>query len=141
MDVTADAVLLPSHHQGDLAVGLQAHQSVDHVTAGLFQLFRPDDVVLLIETGLQFYQHGNLFAVLCGLRQRGDDRRIAADPVQGLFDGKHIRILRRLSHKPDHRLKGLVRMMQQDIPFLDLVKNGSLFHELGHGLGFVFFRF
>ena len=108
------------------------------MTAGLFQLFRPDDVVLLIETGLQFYQHGNLFAVLCGLRQRGDDRRIAADPVQSQFDCKHIRVLRRLSHEPDHRLKGLVGMMQQNVSLLNLVKNGAFSHELRHGLGFVF---
>ena len=138
MDITADAVLLPSHHQSDLAVGLQAHQSVNDMAAGLFQLFRPDDVILLIETGLQLHQHGNLLAVLCGLCQRGDDRRIAADPVQSLLDGQHIRILRRLSHEPDHRLKGLVGMMQQNVSLLNLVKNGAFSHELRHGLGFVF---
>ena len=52
MYITADAILLFSDNQCNLAVGLQADQTIDNMTARFFQLSRPNDVVFLIETRL-----------------------------------------------------------------------------------------
>ena len=52
MDIPSDAVLFPPHHQGNLPVGLKPHQSIDHMTACLFQHLCPDNVILLIKAGL-----------------------------------------------------------------------------------------
>ena len=44
------------------------------MTSRLLQLFRPDNIVLLVKPGLQLDQHGYLLAVLRGLRERSDNR-------------------------------------------------------------------
>ena len=111
MNITADAVLFSSYHQGDLTVGFQTHQTIDYMSARLLQHLRPDDIVLLIETGLQLHQNRNLLAVLCRLGQSCDDRRITADTVQCLLDSQYLRIVGRVLYKLHHRIKGLVRMM------------------------------
>ena len=46
--IRPDAVLLPAHHQRDLAVGLQPHQPVDDMASRLLQHPSPDDIVLLV---------------------------------------------------------------------------------------------
>ena len=53
MNIAADSVLFPADHQCDLAVCFKANETIDHMTACLFQFFRPYNVVLLIETGFQ----------------------------------------------------------------------------------------
>ena len=95
----------------------------------------PYDIVLLIEASLQLHQHRHLFAVLGGQGQGRDDWRIAADPVQGLLDGQDFRIPGCLADELHHRLKGLVGMMEQDIPFPDIGKDVVLIHERRHRLG------
>ena len=74
MHITADAILLPANHKRDLAVGFQAYQTIDDMAACFLQHLRPDDIVLLIEAGLQLYKDGNLLAVFCRLRQSRYDR-------------------------------------------------------------------
>ena len=93
------------------------------MAACFFQFSRPYNIVFLVKTGFQLYQNRNLFAILCRLGKRCDDRRIAADTIQCLLDSKHVRIYRSLPDKIDHRIKGLIRMMHQDIAFSDLCKN------------------
>ena len=93
MQVAADAVLLAAHDERDLAVRLEAGEAVDDVAAGLFQLARPVDVVLLVKARLELDEHRDLLAVFGGADQRGDDRRIAADAVQRLLDCEHVLVL------------------------------------------------
>ena len=122
MDIALDAVLLPAHDQRDLAVRFESDQTVDHMTACLLQAFCPDNVVFLVKTGFELNEDGHLLAKLRGLRQRRDDRRVAADPVERLLDRQHILVHSRLTDEIDHRIKRLIRVMHQDIAFFDLFK-------------------
>ena len=135
MHVAPYSVFLPPYHKRDLTVGLQAYQSIDHMAARLLQHSGPDDVVLLVKAGLQLHQHRHLLAVLSGQRQSGDDGRIAADPVQCLLDGQHLRISGRLTDELHHGLKGLIWMVQQNIPLADLVEDHTAHWQPGHLLG------
>ena len=137
MHVADDALLLSADHQRDLAVSLQPHQSVDDMTSGLLQLLGPDDVVLLVKPRLQLHQHRHLLAVLSGSGQRGDNRRIAADPVQCLLDGQHLLILRSLLDEIHHRIESLVRMMEENISLLDLREDILSRRDSGIALGHI----
>ena len=123
MHITTDSVFLTPHDQRNLAVCLEAMQSIDHMAACLFEHLRPVDIIFLVKARLQLDEHRNLLAVLRRLRECCDNRRIAADPVQRLLDREHIRIRRRLLYELNHRLEGHIRMMQQDIASADLRKN------------------
>ena len=86
-------------------MNLQSGDSVNHVRSRIGEFPRPVDVVFLIETRLDLHQNRNLFPVSRRGNQRLDNRRVAADPVQGLLDRKNIRIRRRLLQKPDDRIE------------------------------------
>src|SRR5260370_24491437 len=88
MHVTADAVLLAADQQGDLAMRLEADETVDYVHARFFQLPRPQDVSLLIQPGFELDERGHLLAVVGRALQRLDDRRIAARAIERLLDGE-----------------------------------------------------
>ena len=102
------------------------------MAAGLLQHLRPDDIVFLVETRLQLHQDGDLLAVLRRLGEGRDDRGIAADAVQGLLDGQHLRIGGSVFDKFHNRIKGLVRVMEQDIPFADFLKDVAVRRQLLH---------
>src|SRR5262245_27181839 len=115
VDVAAQLVLLLAHDEGDLGVGLQPDQTVDDVDAGFFKSLRPLDVRLFVEARLEFDQHRHLFAVLGGLDQRFDYRRILAHAVERLFDRQHVRVASGLAQEFDHRREGLVGVMEHDV--------------------------
>ena len=123
MHITADSRILTAHYQGNLAVGLQANQTVNNMAACFFQHFCPHNVVLLIKTGLQFHQNRNLLAVLCCLCKSRNNRGIAADTVQSLLDGQNIRILGSLAHEIYNRVKAHVWVMKEHISFPDHLEN------------------
>ena len=81
VNVPADFVAFPPNHQRHLGMHLQTHQAVNHVDAVGFQRPGPLDIALFIEAGFQLHQHRHLFAVLDGVHQRRDDRRVAAGAV------------------------------------------------------------
>ena len=139
MDITADAVFLTAHHKRDFAVGFQAHQAVNYVAARLFQLSRPYDIVFLVKTRLQLHKHGNLLSVFRRLGQRRNDGRIAADAVQCLLDGQHLRIPGGFPDELHHRGKGLEGMVQQNVSLPDFIKKRTLFHKFRHRLGHILF--
>ena len=115
MDITVDAVFFAPDHQERLAVDLELGDAVDHVCAGLGQFHRPVYVVLLFETGFEFHQHGHLLAVAGRPDQGLHHRRTpAADPVEGLLDRQHIRIVRRGLQQTQDRIESQIRMMQQE---------------------------
>ena len=115
MHITADPVLLTADDKSDLAVRLQADKSVDDMAACLLEHLRPLDVIFLIETCLQLDQSRDLFSVLGSLCQSRDDRRIAGYAVQRHLDGKNVRVLGRAADQVHDRIKGLIRMRQEDI--------------------------
>ena len=121
MDITADAVFLLAHHKRDFAVGFQDYQAVNCDTPP-FQLSRPYDIVFLVKTRLQLHKHGNLLSVFRRLGQRHDNGRIAADAVQCLLDGQHLRIPGGFPDELHHRGKGLEGMVQQNVSCLILSK-------------------
>src|SRR5581483_1838769 len=49
MDVAPDGVFVPADDQANLRMDFVAHEAIDDVHAGLFELARPLDVVGLIE--------------------------------------------------------------------------------------------
>ena len=63
MHVAFDAVGLLPHNQNDFRMGLQPHQAVDYMGAGLFQTAGPDNIIFFIKAGFQFYQYRDLLAV------------------------------------------------------------------------------
>ena len=135
MNISSDTVFLSSDHKRDLTVGFQSHQSVDYMTAGLFQHLSPYNIILFIKSCFKLYQNGNLFPVFCCLRQRCDDRRITADTIQGLFDRQHILISCRLPDKINYRCKGFIRMEQQNILLSDLLKDIAVRRKIRYWLG------
>ena len=96
---------LAPHHQTHLGVRLETDEAIDDMHAGLLEGAGPDDVVLLIEPGLELYQHRHLLAVFPSLSQGSHDGRIRADTVQSLFDRQHIWIFGRFPTKSTTGLK------------------------------------
>ena len=61
--VATDAVVLLTHDEEDLGVGLEADEAVHHVHARLFEHARPLDVRLLVEACLQLHERDDLLAL------------------------------------------------------------------------------
>ena len=119
MDVAADAVVLAADDQGRLAVRLQPDHAVDDVDPGLLEGAGLDDVVLLVEPGLELDQRGHLLAVLGGAGQGGDDRVVVGGPVERLLDRQDLRVVGRLLDELDDRAERLVGVVDQDVLLAD----------------------
>ena len=137
MYIAADSILLHPYHQGNLAVGLKAHQTVNHMASGLLKHLCPVDIVLLVKTRFQLHQHRHLLAIVRCLRQSRNNGRISADTVQGLLDGQDLRIPCGAAHKVHHRIKALIWMVKQNIAFPDIGEYIILIHKGRHGLGHI----
>ena len=140
MNIAADACLFSSHHKGNLTVSFKSHKSVDNVAACLFKHLRPYNVILLVKTRLQLNQDRNLFSILRRLGKGRYDRRVAADTVQCLFDGKDSGVFRRLADEIHHRVETHIWMMQENIAFPDHLEDIFVSLETGHRGGRIFFR-
>ena len=115
--VAAQLVAVVAHHEHALRVGLQSDHPVDDVDAGALELFRPVDVVGLVEAGLQLDEHGDLHATLGGADQRPDDRAVAAGAVQRHLDRLHTRVGGGLlDERLGRRGEALVRVVDHDRP-------------------------
>ena len=123
MHIAADAGFFSSDNQSDLAVCLKSYQAVDNMAACFFQHLRPDNVVLLIKSGLKLYQNRNLLAILCCLCKCRNDRRMSTDTVKRLLDRQDSRILCCLTHKINNRIKTHIWMMKEYIALTDHLKN------------------
>ena len=95
VDVTLDAACFSAHHEGRLAVSLEAHHAIHHVHARLLERTGPHDVVLFVEPRLELDQGGNLLAVLSRPLQGPDDGAAPAGAIQGLFDRQDLGVHRR----------------------------------------------
>ena len=133
MDVPPQPVLLPAHHQQNLAMGFQPRQPVNHMAPRFLQLKGPVNVVLLVEPRLKLHQHRHLLAVVSGPHQSGDDGGMAADPIQGLLDGQDVRILRRRPHEIHHAVEALIGVMDEPIPLPDGLEHVVVPEEIRRG--------
>src|SRR6266508_4811921 len=88
MTIATDAVGFLAHHKTYLAMGFVADQSVNHVSADLFERSSPRDIGLLIEARLKLNQDRYFFAGFGGARQRLSNGRIRTDSIQSHFDGQ-----------------------------------------------------
>src|SRR5664280_890899 len=132
MQIPSNTVIITSNYQGYLAVRFQAYESINYMTSCFFKHFRPVDIIFFIKSGLQFYQHHNLFAVLCGLSKILNNRGAAADTVQRLFNCKNFRIPGSFPDKLNDWIKGLIRMMYQSVLLPDLIKNITFVKHAGN---------
>ena len=90
--VAAQLVAFAAHHQGELAVGFEAHDAVHYVHACAFEFAGPRDVCFLVETGFDFDEGNNLLTCFCRLNEGVYDGGVAAGAVQGLLDCLHTRV-------------------------------------------------
>ena len=81
VNISANVIAFPTHHQRHFRVNLEAHEAVNNVHTFAFQGSRPLDIAFLIETRLQLHDRGHLFPVLNGFQQGGDDRRVSPHAV------------------------------------------------------------
>ena len=107
MQVTADAVLFLADYQGDLAVGFQALQTIDDVTAGLFNLFA--QLMLFSSSKRAFNSTSTVTclpfsAALISAATMGSYR----NAVQCLLDGQHVFVFRGLLDKAHHHVEAFV---------------------------------
>lgn len=131
MDIPADSIGFAPDDQAHFAVDFVADQPVNDVDTGFLEFSRPEDVVGFVETGFEFDDGCDLFAVADSVHQGADDAGIAAGAIEGLFDGQDIRILRGLLEKIDYGTEILVGMMQEDIAVANGGKEISLIFESG----------
>ena len=100
------------------------------MAASLLQTTRPKNIILLIKTGLQFYKHRNLLAILRRPRQRRDNRTVAAHTVQCLFNRQHLRVVSRIAYQLHYRVKAFIRMVQQNILLANCCKKVAVLRQL-----------
>ena len=106
--------------EGQLGVHLVVLETVNHSTAGAFQLLGPVDVVLLVKAGAQLHQRYHFLAVFSSLHQRLHDLGLPRHAVEGHLDGDDVRVLRSLFEHGDKGTDGLVRVAEQHIMLLHL---------------------
>ena len=102
------------------------------MTAGLFQLFGPGNIVFFIETCFQLNEDRDLLPVFCRFGQRRNNGGIAAHAVQHLLDGQYPRIHGGILYKTYHRCKVHIRMMQENVFFPDAGKDIFIFRDIRH---------
>jgi len=115
MAVASQTPLLAPHHHHELGVSLEAEYAVHDVGAGFLQLGRDVDVRFFVEARPQLDDDGHVFARLCSVGERVDDGGIAAGAIQGLLDGQHLGIARRLPDEIRDRAETLKRVVQEHV--------------------------
>ena len=99
MTVAAKIGTFLADNQRELAVSLEANDSVNHVNARRLELASPSDVVLLIESGFDFNQSQNLLASLGGINQCINNWRVTAGSIESLLYSQNLRISSSLLQK------------------------------------------
>ncbi len=103
-------------------MGLQPHHAVEDLYTGILHAARPANVRSLVEARHQLH-HQRGFLGGRGLSQRCEDGRVVAGAVEGLLHAHHRRVLRALLDEPDHRIVGVVGVVQQNIALAQLVEH------------------
>ena len=139
--IALEPALFAAQHQRHFGVHFIAEHAIHHVRTGVFQLLCPIHIGRFVKARHQFHHHSYLLAGQRGSHQRAHQIGMAAGAIDGHFDGHHIRIDRGFADKLHHRLKRLVRMVQQNIFIARRIEYRIAFTQtLGHtgGIGFEF---
>jgi len=96
-------------------VNLDFVEPEDELAAGLLKPLRPVNVVLLVETRAEFYQHGNVLAVFGGGAEVLDEARLLSHAVNAYLYRDHRRIVGRLPYHAQKRVHALKRVHQQHV--------------------------
>ena len=137
MYIAADSIFLHPYHQGNLAVGLKAHQAIYYMAPCLLKHLCPVDIVFFVKTGFQLHQNRHLLSIVRCLRQSRNNGRVSADTVQGLLDGQDRLVPCSAANKVHHRIKTLIWMVKQDIALPDIGEYIVFIHKGRHGLGHI----
>ena len=119
--VPLDAAFLARNEQ-ELGMRLKAGHPEDDLDARLLQGLRDLDVVALVEPRLELDHHLHLLAVERGAGERVDDVRILCHPIEVDPDGLDFRINRRLPQQVHQLGKGVIGIMEQDVPPRNLLE-------------------
>ena len=122
--VAPHAVRLVAHDEGELDVGLEPLHPVGHVHAFLLEEVAPRDVRGLVEPRRDLDEHRHLLALPRSFRERLQQRRVAAGPVDRQLYREHRGIGRGGVEEPQHGgVEALVGVVQQDVAARDLVED------------------
>ena len=124
MSVALELASFPAGDQHHLGMGLQPDHAIQHLCADGLQHLGPVDVGLFIKACLQLHHHGHFLAAAHGLAQQAHQLGVASGAVDGLLDGKHIRVIDRLSQEGQHAAETLKGLMNQDVTLFELLKQG-----------------
>ncbi|SAJ29516.1 Uncharacterised protein [Enterobacter cloacae] len=122
MGVAHHVLALFTGDQEQLGVNFQPWRGEDDVYARFRQSARPVDVGLLVEASLELNHHGHFLAVVRRVDHRIDDTGIFRHAINVYFDRQHVRIERGLTQQFQHVFKGVIRIVEQHIPFADGVE-------------------
>ena len=112
---------------------LQLQEAVDDLHAGAFEIARPADIGLLVETRLQFDHRGDRLAGLGRFGELAHDRAVLAGAIEGLLDRHDRRVARRLPEELNDDVEALVGMMDDDVLLPDRRK--AIAAEIADALG------
>ncbi len=115
MAVAPQTLFLAPHHHDQFGVRLEAEYAVHDVRAGFLQLGREFNIGFFVEARAQLDDDGDVLAGCRCVDQRADNGGVAADAIQGLFDGEHLGIACCLSDEIGHRRESLKWVVQQHI--------------------------
>ena len=96
-------------------MGLPVDEAVDHLHPGALERAGPQQILLLVEAGLELDHRGDRLAGFGGVDQRADDRRLLAGAVQRLLDRDDVGVGRRLLEEFDHHLEAFVGVVDEDV--------------------------
>src|SRR5215470_2056276 len=113
--VGAQVAPFAANHHGDLGVGLELDEAVDHLDAGALQVARPADVALLVEARLQLDQGRDRLASLGRFDQRLHDWRVVGRAVERLLDRDHRWVAGGLADELRDDIEALVRMVDDNV--------------------------
>ena len=93
---------------------------IDYTASCFFHTLGPVDIILLVEPCPKLNQHRHILPVLRRRAQILYQPRFFCKTIDGNLDGHHIRVHRSLLNHLEKRVHALIRIVQQDIPLLDL---------------------
>src|SRR6185437_1926097 len=95
-------------------MSFQSDEAVKHLHPGIFQITRPADIGVFIETCLQLHYRGDFLLRGC-FDQSGHNERMLACAVESLLDGKHVWIFRCSLDEGNDRIVRIEWVVQQKV--------------------------
>ena len=102
-------------HECYLGMHLQPLHAINDMDTGLLHHLGSSQVVLLIESGLQFHKYRHLLAILCSSYQGIDNRRVWSYPILRNHDFRYRRVVNGLVKEVDEMVERIIRIMYQQV--------------------------